>query len=689
MPNSADGAGAGDKSGGTRAIALVGPAGAGKTSLAEALLFASGTLARQGSTASGSSVGDATPEARARGGSTELNLMHFDYLGEHFAIIDAPGSIGFAADGTNAIAVADMAIVVVDPDPARAALAAPSLRMLDELGIPHMIFVNRVDQARGRIRDLLSALQPMSVSPLIARQIPIRATDDAGGEKVTGFVDLALERAFHYRPGDASERIDLPAELADRETAARTQMLEQLADHDDGLLEQLLLDQAPEQATIFADLARETGENLGVSVLFGSASSSWGVRRLLKALRHEAPRPEVTADRLSVSDPALFAFKINHGGAVGRLALARVLGGSIAEGTELKTSDGSATRLGALFSVQGEKTAKTARANAGDVVAVAKADEVAAGQWLSAGTIPPTVELPGTARNATVAIAPADRKDDVRLASALARLAEEDASLTIEHDDVSHELRLRGVNDEHLAMVVARLKRRYGVEVTSRPCSIGYRESIRKPVRQHGRHKKQSGGHGQFGDVIIEIRPLGRGEGFKFEEKIHGGSVPRQYIPAVEAGVRDALIKGPLGFPVDDVAVTLIDGSYHSVDSSELAFRTAGRIAMHDALAAANPHLLEPVQKLVVVSPASATSKVSSTVASRRGQMLGLAPRDGWPGWDRVEALLPESELAGLEAELRSMSQGLATYEAEYDHLAELNGTLADKVVKERVAEHA
>ncbi len=677
MPNGAP-------SNGTRAIALVGPAGAGKTSLAEAMLFASRTIDRQGSIANGSSVGDASPEARQRGGSTELNLMNFDYLGEHFAIIDAPGSVGFAADGASAIAIADLAIVVVDPDPARAALAAPSLRMLDELGIPHLIFVNRIDQARGRIRDLLSALQPMSVSPLIARQLPIRA-----GEKVTGFIDLALERAFHYRPGDSSEQIEMPSDLAGREAEARTQMLERLADHDDILLEQLLMDQVPEQSTIFADLARETGENLGVSVMFGSASSSWGVRRLLKALRHEAPGPDATAKRLSVTDPSLYAFKINHGGSVGRLALARVLGGSIAEGSELKTADGTTSRLGALFSVQGDKTAKTTTAGPGDVVAVAKADEVKAGQWLSAGTIPPPVALPSTARNATVAIAPADRKDDVRLASALARLAEEDSALSIEHDDASHELRLRGVNDEHLALIVARLKRRYGVEVTSSPCSIGYRESIRRPVRQHGRHKKQSGGHGQFGDVIIEIRPLARGAGFQFEEKIHGGAIPRQYIPAVEAGVKDACAKGPLGFPVDDVAVRLVDGSYHSVDSSELAFRTAGRIAMHEALAAAAPHLLEPVQRLVVVTPSSSTSKVSSTVASRRGQMLGLGPRDGWPGWDRVEALLPESELTGLEAELRSLSQGLATYEAEYDHLAELNGTLADKVVKGRVAEPA
>jgi elongation factor G len=250
-------------------------------------------------------------------------------------------------------------------------------------------------------------------------------------------------------------------------------------------------------------------------------------------------------------------------------------------------------------------------------------------------------------------------------------------------------MRLRGVNDEHLKATLAKLKRRYGVEVKHHAPSIGYRESIRRPVTQRGRHKKQSGGHGQYGDVIIEIRPLGRGDGFKFEEKIHGGAIPKQWIPAVEQGVKDAMVKGPLGFPVVDAAVTLIDGSYHSVDSSELAFRLAGRAAMQEALAEAVPHLLEPVHKLVLVTPASSTSRVSSAVASRRGQMLGLGPREGWTGWDRIEALIPEAELDGLEAELRSLSQGLASYEAEYDHLAELNGHLADKVVKQSEAEPA
>ncbi|MEO5972016.1 MAG: elongation factor G, partial [Sphingomicrobium sp.] len=506
--------------------------------------------------------------------------------------------------GARAIALADIAIVVVDPDPARAPLAAPALRTLDGLGIPHLIYVNRIDQARGRIRDLLSALQPMSVSPLIARQIPIREAD-----KVTGFVDLALERAFHYRPGKESERIEIPSELQQRESEARNQMLEQLSDHDDELLEQLLSDQVPSQDRVLADLARETGESLGVPVLFGSASSSWGVRRLLKALRHETPGPQASAARLCVGDPALGVFKISHGGSVGRLALARMLGGRIAEGAELKTADGEVARLGALFKVQGDKTQKVGEARDGDLVAVAKVDGTRAGQWLGTGTLPPPLAIDFPARNCALAIEPADRKDDVRLSSALQRLLEEDNALQLEHDEASHEMRLKGINDEHLNTVIARLKRRYGVEVNSHAPTIGYRESIRRTVTQKGRHKKQSGGHGQFGDVIIEVRPLGRGDGFRFEEKIHGGAIPKQWIPAVEQGVKEAMVKGPLGFPVVDVAVTLLDGSYHSVDSSELAFRMAGRLAMHEALAAANPHLLEPVQKLAVVCPSGAASR--------------------------------------------------------------------------------
>jgi len=662
------------RSDGSRAIALVGPGGAGKTSLAEALLFAAGAIDRQGSVDAGTTVGDASAEARARAGSTEINLSAFEFMGDRFALIDAPGSVGFAADGALAVSAADLAVVVVDPEPDRAILAEPALRQLEAMGVPHLIFVNKVDQARGGIRDLLGALQPMSASPLVARQIPIRE-----GEKITGFVDLGLERAFRYVPGKPSEQIDIPADLADREREDRFHMLEQLADHDDALLEQLLMDEAPDRATIFADIARETRENLVVPVLFGSAMNGFGVRRLMKALRHDAPAPDAAATRLGAKTGCAFVFKVSHGGTMGRLALARVFGGTLTEGTELKSPSGT-VRVGTLFSLQGEKTTKLAKAGIGDVIAIAKAEGVGAGQWLGASGKAPEIALPPC--NYTLAITTQDRKDDVRLSTALQKLCEEDPALSWEQDEALHETRLRGVSDEHLKVALARLKRRYGVAVNAKPPTIGFKESIRKTVTQRGRHKKQSGGHGQFGDAVIEVKPLPRGGGFQFDEKIHGGAVPKQYIPAIEAGVKDAMEKGPLGFPVVDVAVTLLDGSYHSVDSSELAFRTAGRIGMAEALAGAQPHLLEPVHKVRVVTPAYATSRVTSAIASRRGQMLGMDTREGWSRWETVEALVPEAELQGLDAELRSISQGLATYESEFDHLAELNGTLAEKVVQ-------
>ena len=668
----------------TRAVALVGPAGTGKTSLAEALLYASGAINRQGSVEAGNTVGDASPEARTRGGSTELNLLHFNYLGDRFALIDVPGGAGFCADGTAALQSADLAVVVIDPAPERANLAEPILRQLDELGVPHAIFVNKIEHARaGAVRELIAELQPMSREPLALRQIPIRQND-----VITGYVDLALERAYCYRPGMASERVDIPGELREREQAERTHLLETLADFDDQLLEALLLDEAPDTKTVMADLALDTADNKVVPVVLGSALSDAGVQRLLKLLRHEAPAPAAAAERMGVTEGgALHVFKIANGGAMGRLALGRVLGSALSEGDELVVS-GTAERTGSLFFVQGDKTAKQAAAQTGDIVAVAKVDGARAGMVLGrkgaalseAGLIayPP--------RNAALAITTRDRNDDVKLSTALHRLCEEDPALSWTQDDASHETVLRGINDDHLTVVIGRLQRRYGVAVESHAPSVAYRESIRKPASQRGRHKKQSGGHGQYGDCLIELRPLGDGAGFAFADKITGGAVPKQYIPAVEAGVRDAMIRGPLGFPVVDVAVTLIDGSFHAVDSSELAFRIAGRTAMSEALAKAAPYLLEPIARVTVDTPAGTGSRAGSVLSARRGQILGLSPHPDWARWERVEALLPESALHGLDAELRSLSQGLASFTAAFDHLAEIGGKPADEVIKARAA---
>ena len=668
----------------TRAVALVGPAGTGKTSLAEALLYASGAINRQGSVEAGNTVGDASAEARARGSSTELNLSHFDYLGDRFALIDVPGGAGFAADGLAALQSADLALVVIDPAPERAGLAEPVLRQLDELGVPHAIFVNKIEQARaGAIRDLIAQLQPMSREPLALRQIPIR-----DGERITGYVDLALERAYRYRPGKESARVEIPGEVLEREREERTHLLETLADFDDALLEALLMDEAPDQTMVMADLAADTGGNKVVPVVLGSALTDGGVHRLLKLLRHEAPAPGAAAARMGIeSGGALHVFKVANGGAMGRLALGRVLGDGLGEGDELVGKDGS-ERTGSLFFVQGDKTAKQGAAQPGDVVAVAKVESARPGMVLGrkGASVAEAGLVAYPPRNAALAITTRDRKDDVKLSAALHRLCEEDPALEWSQNDASHETILRGINDDHLGVVLGRLQRRYGVAVETRPPSIAYRESIRKGASQRGRHKKQSGGHGQYGDCVIELKPLARGEGLRFDDKITGGAIPKQYIPAVEAGVRDAMQRGPLGFPVEDVAVTLTDGSFHAVDSSELAFRIAGRMAMSEALAKAAPYLLEPICKVAVDTPAGTGSKAGSVLSARRGQILGLSPHPDWARWERVEALLPESALHGLDAELRSLSQGLATFNAAFDHLAELGGNHAEEVVKARAA---
>jgi len=669
---------------GARAIALVGPNGAGKTALMEALLFASGAIDRQGGP--GATVGDGSPESRAHGLSTELSVANFDFMDDRYAVIDCPGSIEFVADADYALQAVDLALVVIDPDPDKGPMLQPTLKELERLGVPRAIFVNKIDQAHGRIRDLLSAWQPSSTTPLVARQIPIWKDD-----KAAGFVDLALERAFLYRQGKPSEQVPLPPDLVEREAEARFHMLEQLADFDDELMEQLLSDVIPDQDAIFKDLVKETREGLITPVFFGSALNGFGVRRLLKALRHDTPGPEAAAQRVGADGDCAYVFKTTHAGQAGKLAYARVLAGKIADGAELTLGSGEHGRASGLFALLGQSTKKIASAGWGDVVAIGKVEEARAGDLLSADGKARKAKAQPARRTPVyaVAITTADRKDDVRLSGALAKLVEEDPALEIAHDQENHQTLLQGQGDSHLKVAMERLKRRYGVEVKAERPRTAYKETIRKKTTIRGRHKKQSGGHGQFGDVVLEIGPRRRGEGFVFSDRITGGVVPKQWIPAVADGVRDAMEKGPLGFPVVDVEVVLTDGSYHTVDSSELAFRTAGRIGMSDGLKACDSLLLEPIDKVTMYAPSSATSRITSFVSGRRGQILGYDTREGWPGWDRIEINLPQAERQDLIVELRSVTQGLGSYEAEFSHMAELTGRLADEVVQKHAAARA
>lgn len=657
----------------SRAAALVGPFAAGKTSLLEALLLRAGTIPRQGRVKDGSTVGDASPEARHRQMSVEANVVATEYLGEKWTLVDCPGSVEFLQESFNALAVVDAAVVVCEADPARAVMVAPVLKFLDEHKIPHLLFINKVDNTGARLREALDALQAVSDRPLVLREVPIRE-----GDKVVGFVDLVSERAYKYRPGQPSDLIRIPDALQDEERQARQEMLEHLADFDDHLMEELLEDVQPPKDEVYGDLAKDLAEDLIVPVFFGSAEADAGITRLWKALRHEVPDCTATAARLGLNGAGAAAavFKTVHAAHTGKLSYGRVLSGEFGDGQSL-----GAGRISGLYLPAAGGPAKVAKAVLGDVAAFGRLDAVNTGDVLGEGAVAPVRRLEPLFGLALTA----ERKgDDVKLTGALAKLEEEDSSYRLEHNAQFSELVLWGQGEIHLQVALERLKSRFNLGVVTRKPTVPYKETIRKATTVHGRHKKQSGGHGQFGDVTIDIRPQPRGTGFAFEDKIVGGAIPRQYIPAVEEGVSDFLRQGPLGFPVVDLAVALTQGSYHAVDSSDMAFKTAARLAMTEGLAQCEPILLEPILKVEVSVPSDTTSKVQRVISGRRGQILGYDAKDGWPGWDAVTASLPQAEMGDLIVDLRSLTMGVGTFSWSFDHLQELTGRVADKVVEER-----
>ena len=666
-----------------RAIALLGPHGGGKTTLLESIAMITGAIARKGAVANGSSLGDFSPESRSRVMSVEMNVLTTQYLDEEFTFLDCPGSIEFLSDTLNALPGIDGAIVVCEPDAAKVMMLQPYLKRLADAKIPHLVFVNKFDKARGSLRSLLASLQEASEKPLLLRQIPIWEQGVA-----TGFVDLALERAFIYRPHSASEVVDI-ADYA-REKEARFQMLEKLADYDEHLMEELLGDIEPPREEVFGDLRRELGEGLVVPVLIGSAEGDNGVRRLLKALRHDVPEVQAAAARAHLAsggEAVVQILKTFHGGHGGKLSLARVLRGALKDGAVLHGEGGREARIGGIFALAGDKQIKRNVAQAGDTVALARLESFGTGETLSiAKSGGGRMKLEKLTPVYRLAIAAQDRKDEVKLSSAIGKLVEEDPSLIFEQNPETHDLILAGQGEVHLRAAVDKLHNRYGLALATRAPRVPYRESIRKPASVRGRHKRQTGGHGQFGDVVLEIAPAGRGGGFTFHDRIKGGVVPKQWIGSVEKGVLEYMKTGPLGFPVVDVSVALVDGSYHTVDSSDAAFQTAGRLAMSEGMPDCAPVLLEPIMRVQVHVPSDASAKVNSLVSGRRGTPMGYDSRPGWRGWDTVRCEMPLAEVSDLIVDLRSLTQGTGTYEMEFDRLAELSGKLADTIVAERKA---
>jgi elongation factor G len=675
------------RTGRARCIALVGPFASGKTTLLEAILARTGTVTRQGKICEKNTLGDATPEARAHQMTVEVNVAETEFMGDTITILDCPGSVEFSYEANGVLAAIDLAVVVAEADEKKIPALQVILKSLEDRGIPRILFLNKMDRADGSVRETLETLRPASSVPMILRHIPIWSN-----EVVSGFIDLALERAYVYREYAASELVELDDEEKTRELDARFKMLETLADYDDQLMEQLLEDIDPAREEIFQDLVREMRGGQICPVLIGAAEKGNGVGRLLKAIRHEAPDITMTRERLGLEagdNTVIQVMKTVHTAHGGKLSISRVLSGSVGEGAELEGPDGPAGRVSGVFNVMGQQVTKRGAAGAGETVGLGKLDNAKTGETLGIDAAPrqiATLEAPDFVLGA--AVSSSERKDDVKLSSALTKIQEEDPSLRVVHSQDTAETLIEGQGEMHLRVAVERLTGKYGIAVETTEPKIPYKETIRGSTSVRGRHKKQSGGHGQFGDVVLQIKPLPRGSGFEFGNTITGGVVPKNYIPSVQGGVAEYLVRGPLGFQIVDVSVTLTDGSYHTVDSSDQAFRTAAQIGMREGMPLCKPVLLEPVLKVELAVPSEATPRVNGIVSQRRGQLLGFDSRPNWEGWDVVEALIPQSEIRDLIVELRSATAGVGTFKNRFDHLAELSGKLADQVI-ERAKESA
>ncbi len=653
-----------------RVVALVGPYLSGKTSLLENILHMTGTSPRE---ANGMRVfGDDSPEAKALGMGVDLNVATTLYLNDSYVFIDCPGSIEFAQEARNAIHIADVAIVVVEADAERIIALSPILHELEAEGIPHLVFINKIDRTNAHIRDVAEALELVSALPVVLRHMPIRE-----GDVITGFVDLAANQAYEYKHKTGSNLIEMPATLTEQVGDERYNMMEKVADFHDDLMDELINEIYPTSDDVFKDLADDMRTGRIMPVLMGSAQNGFGLKRLMKALRHEMPDFSATLERLKAEprdDNTGYVFKTRYQQHMGKLSFVRLLSGHLSEGDII-----CGQRLSAMMRLSGMELSRTTIAAPGEIIVLGRMENLHTGDCIGDAGVGGVQNLkPVFAQTIIVD----DRKMETRLMDALNKLIDEDPSYELERREDTDELILWGQGEMHLRAARARLEEKYGVEVIMVSPNVPYKETIRSSASRHTRFKKQTGGHGQFGDVVIEVRPRDAGSGFDFADNISGGAIPKQYIPSVEAGVKEYLHQGPLGFPVVDVAVTLIDGAYHNVDSSNMAFRTAGRIAMSEAMPDCSPVLLEPIEKVEILAPANYTAKINSLIASRRGHILGFDIRPGWPGWDKVEAHLPQSEMQDLIIELRSLTLGAGTFNHDFHHLHELSGGLRDKVLK-------
>jgi elongation factor G len=670
-----------------RNVALVGHGGAGKTSLAEALLHRAGAITRVGRVEDGSTVCDHDPEEQRRGLSLSLAVAPFEWKGHKVNLVDTPGYADFMGDVAAALRVVDLAVFVVSAVDGVEVQTEAIWREAARLDVPRMVFINKLDRERASFERTLDELRDRLGAGVAPLELPIGS--EAGFQ---GIADLLTDTAHIYE-GGVPHTEPIPGDMEALERQVHDNLIEGIVVAEDSLLERYLEGDMPS----FAEL--EHALTLGIEaasvfpVVCGSATGEIGIDRLADFLVEIGPPPadrptHVTAGDTEVdvpadpaADPLAFVFKTIADPFVGQLSLFKVLSGTIRNDDHLVNSrTGADERLHGLFVVRGREHEPLESLAAGDIGGVAKLAGTATGDTLAARGRPvlvaPIDQPPAVL---SMAVVPKTQADDDKLATALHRLQEEDPGLVVDRDEETHQTILRGTGETHLAIALEKLERKFGVGVTTEEVRVRYRETVTQAAEAEGRHKKQSGGHGQFAVAKVRVEPLERGEGFEFVDKIVGGAISRSYIPAVERGVAETMGHGGVnGHPVVDVRVTLLDGKEHSVDSSEMAFRVAGRLAFREALAQAGPVVLEPITRLDVTVPSDLLGDVMGDLNSRRGRVQGTEPGDA--GEQVIYAVVPESELSRYAIELRSLTGGRGRFVAEHDHYDVMPSNLVEGI---------
>jgi elongation factor G len=677
-----------------RNVALVGHRGTGKTSLHEALLFQGEAVNRLGTVVDGTTVSDADPDEKARGMSISASMATFEWQERKINLIDTPGDSSFIADALGALRVCESAVFVVNAVMGVEVHTNRLWARAAELDLARLIFVNMLDRERADFFRSLDSLKSAFGPHVVATEIPIGAEHE-----VSGVIDLVDMKAYRYEDAGRENctEIAIPDELQAQAEEYREKLMDEVAENSDALMERYLEGEEISHEEIVTALKDGTNHGHIFPVTCGVATRNLGTNRLLDAIVDDLPSPvkhgglevgEITLEPAEDKEMFAYVFKTRADPFAGRINMFRVYQGVLKQDSQvLNTRTHNKERIGQLVTFEGHHTGHATEFGPGDIGAVAKLKETKAGDWLAARDEPiqmPSIKLPTPVM--AFSVEPKSKGDEDKVFSALRRLQEEDPTIDLHRDEQTGEQIVAGLSQVHVEVIVERLKSRFGAEVNLKPPRVPYQETIRKPAKAHGRHKKQTGGRGQFGDCHIEIEPLQPGEGFQFVDAIKGGVIPSGFIPAVEKGVLEAMQEGVVaGYPVKDVRVRLYDGSYHTVDSSEMAFKVAGSLAMKQALEQAGPVLLEPIMLVTVNAPEDAVGDVIGDLNSRRGRPLGMEPVGA--GMTEIKAEAPMSEMLSYAPDLRSITGGQGEFTMEFLRYEEVPGHLASKVVDEAKAE--